>query len=257
MPAKWRAGLAGACVLTLAVPVGTATVVTQIKNFDAGQIRDCEVPAIGAEFLAEELDDGEVDIAGEPAAEGPITSARNTFTADAWELEDGPGTVSVTVVVGKFYDRYFETDETSKYQVWWYAASGTMQYQGQTYSMDGRAARFGAPMALAIIGGDPSRFAPFAQQYRRALQEFGRDSRPLSIHSPGHVADTDDQAIDEFWPHYQVMLGRISRSEAGRRAPMSNSWRRSGTGRCTSARRKRSRTGSPAPSRCSRRSGST
>ncbi len=74
-----------------------------------------------------------------------------------------------------------------------------------------RAARFGLPMALAIIGGDPARFAPFAQLYRRALQEFRQPVQPLSIHSPGHVADTDEQAIEELWPHYQAMFGRIGR----------------------------------------------
>ena len=74
-----------------------------------------------------------------------------------------------------------------------------------------RAARLGLPMALAIIGGDPSRFAPFAELYRTALADFGREALPLSIHSPGHVADTDEQAVEEYWPAYQTMLGRIGR----------------------------------------------
>lgn len=74
-----------------------------------------------------------------------------------------------------------------------------------------RAARLGIPMALAIIGGDPRRFAPFGDLYRRALQEFGRDPLPLSIHSPGHIADTDEQAIEELWPAYDASFGRIGR----------------------------------------------
>jgi probable LLM family oxidoreductase len=74
-----------------------------------------------------------------------------------------------------------------------------------------RAARLGIPMALAIIGGDPRRFAPFAELYRRALHEFGRDRLPLSIHSPGHIADTDEQAIEELWPAYAASFGRIGR----------------------------------------------
>ena len=74
-----------------------------------------------------------------------------------------------------------------------------------------RAARLALPMALAIIGGDPARFAPFAQLYRRALEEFGHDAQPLSVHSPGHVADTDEQAVEEFWPPYQTAFGRIGR----------------------------------------------
>ncbi|MEN9660387.1 MAG: hypothetical protein RLZZ443_316, partial [Actinomycetota bacterium] len=65
-----------------------------------------------------------------------------------------------------------------------------------------RAARLGIPMALAIIGGDPARFAPFAKLYRDALAQFERPVLPVSIHSPGHIADTDEQAVAEQWPHY-------------------------------------------------------
>ena len=81
-----------------------------------------------------------------------------------------------------------------------------------------RAARLDLPMALAIIGGDPARFTPIANLYRHALSEFGRDPLPLSIHSPGHIADTDEQAAEELWPHYRDMFGRIGR-ERGWPAP--------------------------------------
>jgi probable LLM family oxidoreductase len=74
-----------------------------------------------------------------------------------------------------------------------------------------RAARLGLPMALAIIGGDPARFAPFAELYRSALEQFEQPAQPLSIHAPGHVADTDEQAVEELWPHYATMFGRIGR----------------------------------------------
>jgi len=74
-----------------------------------------------------------------------------------------------------------------------------------------RAARLGIPMALAIIGGDPARFAPFARLYRESLQKLGQPELPISIHSPGHIADTDEQAIEEQWPHYETMFGRIGR----------------------------------------------
>ena len=74
-----------------------------------------------------------------------------------------------------------------------------------------RAARLGIPMALAIIGGDPARFAPFARLYKESLEKFGRSELPVSIHSPGHIADTDEQAIEELWPHYEAMFGRIGR----------------------------------------------
>ncbi len=74
-----------------------------------------------------------------------------------------------------------------------------------------RAARLGIPMALAIIGGDPARFAPFARLYKESLQKLGQPELPISIHSPGHIADTDEQAIEEQWPHYETMFGRIGR----------------------------------------------
>ncbi len=74
-----------------------------------------------------------------------------------------------------------------------------------------RAARLGANLALAIIGGDPARFAPFAHLYLDALSKFDRAPQPISIHSPGHIAETDEQAIAEQWPHYEAMFGRIGR----------------------------------------------
>ncbi|MEY3347051.1 MAG: hypothetical protein RIR40_776 [Actinomycetota bacterium] len=74
-----------------------------------------------------------------------------------------------------------------------------------------RAARVGANLALAIIGGDPARFRPFADLYVRALSEFGQDRLSISIHSPGHISDTDEHAIEEQWPHYYSMFGRIGR----------------------------------------------
>lgn len=74
-----------------------------------------------------------------------------------------------------------------------------------------RAARLGIPMALAIIGGDPARFAPFARLYKDSLQKLDQPELPVSIHSPGHIADTDEQAIEEQWPHYEKMFGRIGR----------------------------------------------
>lgn len=74
-----------------------------------------------------------------------------------------------------------------------------------------RAARLGIPMALAIIGGDPARFAPYANLYREALDKAGQPQLPISIHSPGHIAETDEQAIEEQWPHYETGFGRIGK----------------------------------------------
>ena len=74
-----------------------------------------------------------------------------------------------------------------------------------------RAAHYGFPLAVAIIGGAPDRFAPHIDLYRRALNELGQEPRPVAVHSPGYVADTDGQAMNELWPHYEVMIGRIGR----------------------------------------------
>jgi probable LLM family oxidoreductase len=74
-----------------------------------------------------------------------------------------------------------------------------------------RAARLGIPMALAIIGGDPARFAPYSNLYREQLAKFGHAELPVSIHSPGFVADTDSEAIEAQWPHYETAFGRIGR----------------------------------------------
>jgi probable LLM family oxidoreductase len=72
-----------------------------------------------------------------------------------------------------------------------------------------RAARYGFSLALAIIGGPPSRFAPFSRLFREALDKFGFEPRPVAIHSPGHIARTDEQAIEEFWPHWQRIMRQM------------------------------------------------
>jgi probable LLM family oxidoreductase len=72
-----------------------------------------------------------------------------------------------------------------------------------------RAARHNAQLALAIIGGDPARFAPFAKLYRDYLEKFGHAELPVSIHSPGFVADTDEEAIEGLWPYYELYINDI------------------------------------------------
>src|SRR5688572_2497599 len=72
-----------------------------------------------------------------------------------------------------------------------------------------RAARYEMPLMLAIIGGNPLRFAPYIDLYERALAERGVDSLPVGVHSPGHIADTDERAREELWPSWREMRNRI------------------------------------------------
>lgn len=74
-----------------------------------------------------------------------------------------------------------------------------------------RAARYGFPLMLAIIGGDPRRFAPYVQLYHQALEQLGKPRLPIGMHSPGHVAPTDQQAKEELWPAWREMRDRIGR----------------------------------------------
>jgi len=72
-----------------------------------------------------------------------------------------------------------------------------------------RAARYDLPLMLAIIGGDPRRFMPFIDLYKRAYAQLGRAVKPIGLHSHGYVADTDVQAREELWPHHKTMRDRI------------------------------------------------
>jgi alkanesulfonate monooxygenase SsuD/methylene tetrahydromethanopterin reductase-like flavin-dependent oxidoreductase (luciferase family) len=66
-----------------------------------------------------------------------------------------------------------------------------------------RAGTLGLPMALAIIGGEPAQFAPLVELYRRAGGER------VSINSHAYVADSTEQAAEEFFPAYSSMMNRI------------------------------------------------
>jgi probable LLM family oxidoreductase len=76
-----------------------------------------------------------------------------------------------------------------------------------------RAAENGLPMALAIIGGMPARFAPYAKLYREVYQKAGYDinNLQLSINSHTYIAENSQQAADEFYPSYADVMTRIGR----------------------------------------------
>lgn len=88
----------------------------------------------------------------------------------------------------------------------WVAIGGTPE------SID-RAARLGLPMALAIIGGNPDRFAPYVKYYRDLWKNYGHDESKLqvSINSHTYVGETSQKAGDEFYPSYAEVMTRIGR----------------------------------------------
>ncbi|KAA3440200.1 LLM class flavin-dependent oxidoreductase [Rufibacter hautae] len=74
-----------------------------------------------------------------------------------------------------------------------------------------RAASYGLPMALAIIGGNPERFVPFTDLYKKAYQQTGHDTikLQLGINSHGYLADDSQKAADEFYGPYAYVMGKI------------------------------------------------
>ncbi|WP_054247995.1 LLM class flavin-dependent oxidoreductase [Rhodococcus opacus] len=81
-----------------------------------------------------------------------------------------------------------------------------------------RAGLLGLPMALAIIGGQPARFAPLADLHRRAVSEGGHEPQPIAVHAHGYVADTEDRAVSEFYPSYAAAMTGLGRERGW--APM-------------------------------------
>ena len=74
-----------------------------------------------------------------------------------------------------------------------------------------RAAHYRMPMMLAIIGGPAARFRPYVELYLRAHAEAGTEPQPLGVHSPGHVAETDALAREQYWAGYKRMHDTIGR----------------------------------------------
>jgi alkanesulfonate monooxygenase SsuD/methylene tetrahydromethanopterin reductase-like flavin-dependent oxidoreductase (luciferase family) len=74
-----------------------------------------------------------------------------------------------------------------------------------------RAGALGLPMALAIIGGEPARFAPLAELHHRAAEQYGHGPLPVSINSHGFVADTSQAAADSFFATYAEVMTQLGR----------------------------------------------
>lgn len=84
----------------------------------------------------------------------------------------------------------------------WIAAGGTPRSAV-------RAGQLGLPLVLAIIGGIPERFAPFAELHRRAAQEAGHPQPRFAISSHGFIADTSQEAADLAYPAFKYTMDRI------------------------------------------------
>jgi probable LLM family oxidoreductase len=118
-------------------------------------------------------------------------------------LTEGPVTWTGTIRPGLKDQQVYPKTESGRIKTW-------IGVGGSPESVI-RAAELGFPLALAIIGGAPARFAPYTDLYRRALKEFGRPDLEIAVHSPGFVAETDEEAAELLWPHVRVMMNRIGR----------------------------------------------
>lgn len=77
-----------------------------------------------------------------------------------------------------------------------------------------RAARYGFPVMLAVIGGDPLRFNQYIDLYKRAAIKFDQPIHPVGMHSHGVIADTDAEAREIAWKYFKKMMDQIG-SERG------------------------------------------
>jgi probable LLM family oxidoreductase len=118
-------------------------------------------------------------------------------------LEGGPVTWSGRTRAGLRAQTIYPPVESGRLRTW-------VGVGGSPQSVV-RAARHGLPLTLAIIGGNPARFRPYVDLYLETLEREGKPVQPIAVHSPGHVAATDEQARDELWPHYAAMITRIGR----------------------------------------------
>ena len=82
---------------------------------------------------------------------------------------------------------------------------------GGTPASAKRAGRLNLPMTVAILGGKPAQFVPFINLYRQAALEAGHDVEKLQlgINSQFYVAEDSEQAADEFYPSYEILMNRV------------------------------------------------
>lgn len=118
-------------------------------------------------------------------------------------LTEDPVTWSGSIRPPLTDQRIYPPTESGRLKVW-IGVGGTPQSVV-------RAAHYRLPLMLAIIGGPPAQFVPFANYYRELLAADGVEPLPVGMHSPGYVAETDEQARDELFGHFQAQRDRIGR----------------------------------------------
>jgi probable LLM family oxidoreductase len=121
-------------------------------------------------------------------------------------LDEGPVTWSGSTRAPLAGQRVYPTTESGRLTTW-------VGVGGSPASVV-RAASYRLPLTLAIIGGDPGRFRPYVDLYRRTVAELGAGDLPVAVHSPGHIAATDDEAREQLYPHFKAQRDRIG-SERG------------------------------------------
>lgn len=82
-----------------------------------------------------------------------------------------------------------------------------------------RAAAYDIPPVFAIIGGSPDRFKAYVDLYHRSAEEFGTTAHPVGIHSPGYIAQTDEEAVEKAFPLFKTAMDKIGKSRGW--SPMS------------------------------------
>ena len=84
---------------------------------------------------------------------------------------------------------------------------------GGTPNSVARAAYYGLPLMIAIIGGAPRQFAPLVQFYRETAERTGKDPKtlPVGISSHGFIAENSQDAIDIAFPSHHAAMAKIGR----------------------------------------------
>jgi probable LLM family oxidoreductase len=92
---------------------------------------------------------------------------------------------------------------------------------GGTPASAKRAGRLNLPLIIAILGSAPKHFVPFVELYRESAEKAGHDvsKLQLAISSQFYLAETEEQAANDFYPSYEALMNRVGRDRGW--SPMS------------------------------------